>query len=55
MIELTTEQVDAIVVDIKQSKMEQKKVSDGLRKIEGRYVCMIEDAKKVYDQANKYM
>jgi len=55
MIELTPEQVGSIVVDLKSSIQEQKKVSDELRALEDKYLATLQQAEKIGSMAMKVM
>lgn len=55
MIELTPDQVDAIVVDLKNSLAEQRELSSQLRKIEDKYLETLKAAEGYNEQATKFL
>ena len=49
MIELTADQVDSIVIDMKKSLTEQKEASSCLRNLEDKYLLTLDEAEKIKD------
>ncbi len=55
MIELTPDQVNSIVVDVKSNIQEQKKLSQQIRKLENRYLKTLENADAIKESASQVL
>ena len=55
MIELTPDQVDSIVINLRKNLKEQKELSNKIRKLEDKYLSTLKDADKINDEARKIL
>ncbi len=53
MIELTPDQVDSIVIDLRKDKKEQKSLSKKIRDLEDKYLDTLEKAEEIISEANQ--